>query len=209
MWRYADSYVAYDTAQTHMQKHVAAMQAGNESELLWFLQHPPLYTAGISAKPKDLLNPQFAVHATRRGGQYTYHGPGQRIVYAMLDLRMRDMDVRAYVQNLQNWLIKALAQVGVQAFSRPDRVGLWVPRKNKYGEDKIAAIGVRVQKYITSHGIAININPDLNHFDAINACGINDDRFGITSLKALGINISLPEFDNILKATFAKSFGEK
>lgn len=208
-WRLSHEPIAYAQAQACMQKHVAQMQAGTACELLWLLQHPPLYTAGISAKAKDLLRPRFAVYQTRRGGQYTYHGPGQRIIYAMLDLRARQMHVRHYVRSLQDWLIAALAEIGIEAFSRPGRVGLWVSDSaDTKRENKIAAIGVRVQKYITSHGVAINVKPNLSHFDGINACGIKDKNLGITSLKALGINISMGKFDDILKTTFAAKFPE-
>ncbi len=195
--------VAYEEALAFMHSHVEAMQMRGADELIWFLEHSSLYTAGISAKPEDLLESHFPIFHTKRGGQYTYHGSGQRIIYAMLDLKERGRDVRQYVLDLQVCVIAALAEVGVRAFCRDGRVGLWVHRDledNEDGyEDKIASIGVRVQKWITSHGISINIDTDLSHFSGIVPCGIADKRLGVTSLAALGIDISMSEFDEILR----------
>ncbi len=212
-WRTAIESVGYLEAETVMAERVSALQQGKAEEMVWLLEHPALYTAGISAKPEDLLESRFPVFPTKRGGQYTYHGQGQRIAYVMMDLKQRDRDVRQYVADLQAWVIDALAVVGVHAFCRKGRVGLWVHRnlqENDQGyEDKIAAIGVRVQKWISSHGVSVNINPDLSHFSAIVPCGISDQKLGVTSLEALGISVSQPEFDEILKNSFHKIFCEK
>ncbi|MDA0241200.1 MAG: lipoyl(octanoyl) transferase LipB, partial [Proteobacteria bacterium] len=194
----------YEDAVAVMEKRVAAIRAGTESELVWLVEHPPLYTAGTSASPEDLLeSDRFPVYATGRGGQYTYHGPGQRVAYVMLDLQQRGPDVRGYVRNLEAWLIETLAQFGVTGEARPDRIGIWVP-DSQGGEAKIAAIGVRIRKWVTYHGAALNVNPDLSHFEGIVPCGIPN--FGVTSLAALGIDASLGDVDNALEAAFFRVF---
>jgi len=183
---------------------VAAIRAGTEPDLVWLLEHPPLYTAGTSARPDDLLDPErFPVHAAGRGGQYTYHGPGQRVGYVMLDLIPRGRDVRLHVHRLENWLIRTLDAFGVRAERRPGRVGLWVPRGGGR-EDKIAAIGVRVRRWVTFHGVALNVDPDLDHFAGIVPCGIRDQ--GVTSLWDLGHCVSMPEVDTALRESFAAAF---
>lgn len=203
-WRVAEGLVDYEDAVRVMEQRVADIRAGTQPELIWLVEHPPLYTAGTSASSEDLLDSdRFPVYATGRGGQYTYHGPGQRVAYVMLDLQQRRPDVRGYVRNLESWLINTLAQFGVTAEARPDRIGIWVP-DSQGGEAKIAAIGVRIRKWVTYHGIALNVYPDLSHFRGIVPCGISD--FGVTSLKALGIDATLPLVDNALKAAFFESF---
>lgn len=194
--------VPYKEAMQKMQARVTAVQAGAE-EWAWFLEHPPIYTAGTSAKPKDLLHAEgFELHTTGRGGQYTYHGPGQRVVYAVLDLKARahargtQPDLRLYVQQLEQWIIGALSTLGVESFLREGRIGVWV--NTPQGEAKIAALGVRVQQWVTSHGIAINLNPDLSHYAGIVPCGIS--QYGVTSLRALGCHASMAELDAALRA---------
>lgn len=182
-WRTFSGLQAYPDTVNAMERHVAAILDGTQGEEIWLLEHPPLYTAGTSAKPQDLLNPRFPVFESGRGGQYTYHGPGQQIAYLMLDLNKRGKDVRRYVWLLEEWLIRTLADFGVTALRREGRVGLWVERSNGV-DDKIAAIGVRVRRWITLHGIALNVNPDLSHYAGIVPCGIREH--GITSLAALG-----------------------
>src|SRR5580693_5626401 len=171
-----------------MEARVAAIDAGQARELVWLVEHPPLYTAGTSAKPSDLLDARFPVHETGRGGQLTYHGPGQRVAYVMLDLKRRTPDVRAYVASLEEWIIRTLAAFNVRGERREDRVGVWVARadKGKGFEDKIAAIGVRLRRWVSLHGISINVEPDLSHFTAIVPCGVADPRYGVTSLADLG-----------------------
>lgn len=191
-----------------MEARVGDIRAQTASELVWLLEHPPLYTAGTSAKPADLISPgRFPVFASGRGGQYTYHGPGQRVAYALLDLKERGQDVRLYVHNLEEWIIRALAQFGVKGERREGRVGIWVAQ-NDGREDKIAAIGVRVRKWVAYHGIAINRDPDLTHFEGIVPCGIQDARLGVTSLKNLGVNISQAQLDKAMQAAFSEVFPE-
>jgi lipoyl(octanoyl) transferase len=188
-------------------------RAGTASEAIWLLEHPPLYTAGTSADPADLKDPdRFPVFETRRGGQYTYHGPGQRVAYAMLDLNTRGRDVRAYVARLEAWVIATLAEFNLSAEVRPGRVGVWVPRPDKPPlpdgtprEDKIAAIGVRIRKWVTFHGVSINVEPDLSHFDGIVPCGI--EGHGVTSLVDLGLPVTMADLDVALKRSFAEVFG--
>lgn len=205
-WAISDAPVAYAAALAAMEDRVAAIRAGTAPELIWLLQHPPLYTAGTSAKPADLLDPRFPVHTTGRGGQYTYHGPGQRVAYLMLDLNRRGRDVRAFVCRMEDWVIAALARFNVRGEIRDGRVGVWVPRP-EHGpgrEDKIAAIGVRVRHWVTFHGLSLNVDPDLSHYDGINACGIaatGAAPFGVTSLADLGHTASLPETDLVLRDT--------
>jgi len=196
-----------------MEARVAAIVAGTAPELVWLLEHPPLYTAGTSARPGDLKQPaRFPVHASGRGGQYTYHGRGQRIGYVMLDLRRRNRDLRCFVQDLEEWVIRSLARFNVRGERREGRVGVWVARPDKGAghEDKIAAIGVRVRRWVTFHGISINLDPVLEHFTGIVPCGIDpaaDPRLGVTSLQDLGVLATLPELDMALAAAFAEVFG--
>ncbi|MFT6694769.1 MAG: lipoyl(octanoyl) transferase [Paracoccaceae bacterium] len=189
-----------------MEKRVNDIIAGRASEAVWLLEHPPLYTAGTSAKPQDLVDPdRFDVFKTKRGGQYTYHGPGQRVAYAMLDLNNRGRDVRAYVRKLENWIIATLAEFNVTGEIRSDRVGVWVNRPELGREDKIAAIGVRLRKWVAFHGISINVEPDLTHFDGIVPCGITDH--GVTSLVDLGLPVTMADLDLALKTNFDEIFG--
>ncbi len=197
-WEGASGLVGYDDALKRMDQVAAAIRTGAGQELVWLAEHPPLYTAGTSAKESDLLDPKYPVHATGRGGQYTYHGPGQRIAYVMLDLRNRGNDVRAYVSALEHWIILTLAEFGVTGERREDRVGVWV--RSGQSENKIAAIGIRVRGGVTMHGISINVDPDLSHYDGIIACGVKDH--GVTSLRALGLSATMAEVDHILKQTF-------
>jgi lipoyl(octanoyl) transferase len=211
-WRISDRPVGYEAAVAAMEERVADIRAGRARELVWLLEHPPLYTAGTSAKDADLLAPaRFPVHRTGRGGQYTYHGPGQRIAYVMLDLQKRGPDVRRYVCDLEDWLIATLARFNVRGERRAGRVGIWVDR-GAYGgvpgrEDKIAAIGVRVRRWVTYHGIALNVEPDLEHFAGIVPCGIAGPDYGVTSLVDLGLPVTLPEVDAALRASFEEVFG--
>ena len=183
-------------------------------ELVWLLEHPPLYTAGTSAKPQDLVEARFPVHQTGRGGQFTYHGPGQRVAYAMLDLNRRKPDVRAYVAALEEWIIRTLADFNVRGERRDDRIGVWVRRPDKGKdfngepfEDKIAALGIRVRKWVTLHGIAINVEPELAHFSGIVPCGVSEQRYGVTSLADLGLPVSMAEVDMTLRKKFEEVFG--
>jgi lipoyl(octanoyl) transferase len=194
----------YLEAIARMEADVAAIADGHRSELLWLVEHPPLYTAGTSAKPADLLIPdQFPVYETGRGGQYTYHGPGQRVAYVMFDLRQRGQDVRAFVAGLEQVIIQTLAAFGLVGETREDRVGIWV--RHASGEDKIAAVGIRVRKGVTFHGLAINISPDLSHFDGIVPCGVSEH--GVTSFAKLNMKTSLAEIDENLISAFNKIFG--
>jgi lipoyl(octanoyl) transferase len=213
-WRVSDSLVAYDVALALMEARAAALAAGEADELVWLLEHPPLYTAGTSAKAHDLLDPRFPVHKTGRGGQYTYHGPGQRIGYAMIDLDRRRRDVRAYVAGLEEWLIRTLARFNVRGERREDRVGVWVARPDKprgrdgqIAEDKIAAIGVRVRRWATLHGVALNVEPDLSHYSGITPCGVADAHLGVTSLVDLGLPVSMADVDIAMRAAFEEVFG--
>ena len=208
-WSVSDRPVAYEAAVAAMEARVAAIRAGTAGEVVWLLEHPAIYTAGTSARMSDLLDPgRFPVHRTGRGGQFTYHGPGQRVAYVMLDLKRRGRDVRAYVAGLERWLIGALAALGVQAGRREGRVGVWVsrPELGAGRDDKIAAIGVRVRRWVSYHGIALNVAPELSHFDGIVACGIRGH--GVTSLADLGVGISMSEADPVLRTTFEAIFGK-
>ena len=207
-WRVSDAPVGYDAALNAMNERVDAIVAGRAPEQVWLLEHPPLYTAGTSAKPEELIEARFPVHQTGRGGQFTYHGPGQRVAYVMLDLNRRKPDVRAFVATLEEWIIRTLAAFNVRGERRDDRIGVWVrrPEKGDGFEDKIAAIGIRVRKWVTLHGIALNVDPDLSHFAGIVPCGIADARFGTTSLADLGIHVQMAEVDAALKAAFAEVF---
>ncbi|MGU3453767.1 lipoyl(octanoyl) transferase LipB [Methylobacterium sp. 391_Methyba4] len=207
-WRVSDAPVGYTAALAWMEARVEAIARGAAPECVWLLEHPPLYTAGTSARPEDLVAPdRFPVHATGRGGQYTYHGPGQRVAYVMLDLDRRSRDLRAYVASLEAWLIETLAAFNVRAERREDRVGVWVrrPEKGPRVEDKIAAIGIRVRRWVSFHGISLNVEPDLAHFDGIVPCGVREH--GVTSLVDLGLPVSLPEVDMQLRAAFEALFG--
>jgi len=208
-WQIGDAPVPYEDAIAAMEARVAAIRAGRAPELVWLLEHPPLYTAGTSAKDDDLLTPdRFPVYRTGRGGEFTYHGPGQRVAYVMLDLGPRGYDVRAHVCALEEWVIRALATFNVVGERRPGRVGIWVDRGGGH-EDKIAAIGVRVRRWVTYHGIAINVEPDLAHFDGIVPCGISGPQYGVTSLVDLGLPVTMADLDVALKATFDRAFADK
>jgi lipoyl(octanoyl) transferase len=203
-WRIGDAPVAYETAVRAMEDRVAAIRAGTAPELVWLLEHPPLYTAGTSARAADLVEPGlFPVFQTGRGGQFTYHGPGQRVGYVMLDLRSRELDVRRYVQTLEAWLIRTLACFGVKGERRPGRIGIWIDQAGR--ESKIAAIGVRVRQAVSYHGVSLNLDPDLGHYRGIVPCGIAEH--GVTSLAALGVVASMPDLDLALKKSFAEVFG--
>jgi len=206
-WRISDRPEPYETAVQAMESRVEAIRDGAAAELVWLLEHPPLYTAGTSADPRDLLLPdRFPVHRTGRGGQYTYHGPGQRVAYVMLDLKRRGEDVRQFVTDLEEWVIRSLAQFNVRGERREGRVGIWVDRGGGR-EDKIAAIGVRVRRWVTFHGIAVNVEPDLSHFEGIVPCGIGAEKLGVTSLVDLGLPVTMTDLDNALMATFGEVFG--
>lgn len=207
-WAVSSGYVDYAAAEAAMEARVAAIAAGEAEELVWLLEHPPLYTAGVSAKDDDLLAPdRFPVHRTGRGGQFTYHGPGQRVAYVMLDLGKRGKDVRGFVHGLEDWIIGALDRFGVEAGMREGRVGVWVERKGAgwSREDKIAAIGVKVRKWVSFHGISLNVEPDLDHFGGIVPCGITEH--GVTSLVDLGVLATMDEADDALKSSFQRVFG--
>lgn len=208
-WLISDRPVPYPEAIAAMEARVATIAAEAAAERVWLLEHPALYTSGTSGSAADLLDPRFPVFATGRGGQLTYHGPGQRVAYVMLDLKRRRPDVRAYVAGLEQWIIRALAAFNVRGERREDRVGVWVRRPDKGPgfEDKIAAIGVRVRRWVSFHGIAINVEPDLAHFAAIVPCGVSDPRYGVTSLADLGHPVSMAEFDIALRQAFEEMFG--
>jgi lipoyl(octanoyl) transferase len=192
-----------------MDERAAAIAAGAAPELAWLLEHPPLYTAGTSAQPGDLIEARFPVHRTGRGGQFTYHGPGQRVAYLMLDLRRRGSDVRRYVATLEEWMIRTLAAFNVRGERREDRIGVWVRRPDRGDgrEDKIAAIGIRVKHWVTLHGVALNVEPELAHFSGIVPCGVSDARYGVTSLADLGVDASMAEVDAALRRAFETLFG--
>jgi lipoyl(octanoyl) transferase len=199
-WRIGDESVAYEAAVARMERRVAAIRAGTAPELVWLLEHPPLYTAGTSARDTDLLEPgSLPVHRTGRGGQYTYHGPGQRVAYVLLDLKRRSIDVRCFVSGLEEWMIRTLARFNLKGERRADRVGIWIDEGGGR-ESKIAAIGVRVRQWVTYHGVALNVDPDLAHYRGIVACGIREH--GVTSLAAQGIAVGMAEVDAALKASF-------
>jgi lipoyl(octanoyl) transferase len=202
-WRVSDAPVAYPDALAEMEARAAALAAGTAGELVWLLEHPPIYTAGTSANEADLLDARFPVYRTGRGGQFTYHGPGQRVGYAMLDLKTRKPDVRAYVRDLEQWLIETLAEFNVKGERREGRVGIWVARAGR--EDKIAALGVRIRRWVTLHGVALNVEPDLTHFSGIVPCGVR--QHGVTSLADLGIPVTMADVDVALKRGFQKVFG--
>ena len=202
-WKISDQPVVYPEALALMEARAAAIAEGRMREMVWLLEHPPIYTAGTSANDADLIDARFPVYRTGRGGQFTYHGPGQRVGYAMLDLKQRNPDVRAYVQDLEQWLIEALALFNVKGERREGRVGIWVQRGLK--EDKIAALGVRIKRWVTFHGVALNVDPDLSHFSGIVPCGVK--AHGVTSLADLGIMVTTADVDVALKQSFKKIFG--
>lgn len=208
-WRVATAPVAYPDAVAAMEARAAAIADGAAPELVWLLEHPPLYTAGTSANRADVIDARFPVFEAGRGGQMTYHGPGQRVAYVMLDLRHRGPDVRRFVATLEEWLIRSLAAFDVTGERREDRVGVWVrrPDKGEGCEDKIAAIGIRVRHWVTLHGISLNVDPDLSHFSGIVPCGVQEQRYGVTSLADLGHIVSMPEVDIALRRAFEEQFG--
>jgi lipoyl(octanoyl) transferase len=209
-WATSTGLVEYETAVAAMEARASAIASGEAGELVWLLEHPPLYTAGVSAKDADLLAPdRFPVFRTGRGGQFTYHGPGQRVAYVMLDLRERGRDVTKFVKDLETWIIGALAEFNVKGEIRDGRVGVWVERKGPgwAREDKIAAIGVRLRKWVSFHGIAFNVEPDLEHFSGITPCGISAPQFGVTSLVDLGLPVTMNDADAALRASFERVFG--
>ena len=212
-WMVSDAPVEYPDALAVMEQRVAEIRAGTAPETVWLLEHPPLYTGGTSARPDDLLaSGGFPVYPTGRGGQYTYHGPGQHIGYVMLDLARRGGDVRRFVHDLEDWLIATLTRFNVRGERREGRIGIWVDRARDKGagrEDKIAAIGVRVRHWVTLHGVALNVDPDLGHFAGIVPCGISDDRYGVTSLLDLGITATMAEVDMAMQGAFAEVFGRR
>jgi lipoyl(octanoyl) transferase len=213
-WVVAPGLTQYSDALAEMEMRAEAIARGDAPERVWLIEHPPLYTAGTSAKDADLMDARFPVHRTGRGGQFTYHGPGQRVAYVMLDLKRRRPDVRAYVASLEHWLIEALKAFELAGETREARVGVWVARPDKpvsprgeMAEDKIAAIGVRVRRWVTFHGVSLNVNPDLTHFSGIVPCGISEAHFGVTSLADLGRLATMPQADAALRAAFEIVFG--
>lgn len=209
-WAISPGLTPYELAVAAMEARAAAIAAGEAHELVWLLEHPPLYTAGVSAKAGDLLAPdRFPVFQTGRGGQFTYHGPGQRVAYVMLDLRTRGRDVSQFVADLEHWIIGALERFNVKGEVREGRIGVWVERKGPgwSREDKIAAIGVRLRKWVSFHGIAFNVEPELEHFSGITPCGISGPQFGVTSLVDLGLPVTMTEADVALRAAFEGVFG--
>jgi lipoyl(octanoyl) transferase len=207
-WRTSTGLVPYPVALEVMDARAAAIAATRAEELVWLLEHPPVYTAGTSARDEHLLDARFPVFRSGRGGQFTYHGPGQRVVYTMLDLRRRTPDVRRLVASLEEWIIRTLADFGIHGERREDRVGVWVRRSGAAaGEDKIAALGVRIRHFVTLHGISINLDPDLSHFGGIVPCGVEPTRFGVTSFAALGRRTTMAELDAALRGQFESLFG--
>jgi len=203
-WQISKIPVEYEAAVEAMEQRVAAIRDGTAAEIVWLLEHPPLYTAGTSAREEDLLDPQrLPVHRTGRGGRYTYHGPGQRIAYVMLDLSRRGRDVRCHVHRLEEWMIRTLARFDVRGERRDGRIGIWVAGRGG-AEAKIAAIGVRVRRWVTYHGVALNLDPELDHYRGIVPCGIAEH--GVTSLAALGVGATMEEVDTVLRGTFAEVF---
>jgi lipoyl(octanoyl) transferase len=214
LWRIADGLLGYAHAVAEMEALVEAIASGQAPETVWLVEHPPLYSAGTSARAEDLRRPRFPVHQTGRGGQYTYHGPGQRVAYVMLDLNRRRRDVRAFVKALEAWIIGALKPFNIAGRVAEGRVGVWVPRPDKApgldgspAEDKIAAIGIRMRRWISFHGIALNVEPDLSHFSGIVPCGIAERHLGVTSLVDLGLPVTMADADLALKAAFEPVFG--
>ncbi|MET0183708.1 MAG: lipoyl(octanoyl) transferase LipB [Caulobacterales bacterium] len=206
-WAVSRGLTPYDPAAAAMEARAAAIREGSAGELVWLVEHPPLYTAGVSAKPEDLLDARFPVHQTGRGGQFTYHGPGQRVAYVMLDLRQRGADVRGFVCDLENWIIATLARFNVKGERRDGRIGVWVERKGAgwSREDKIAALGVKIRRWVSYHGIALNVEPELSHYSGIVPCGIT--AHGVTSLVDLGLLVTMDDVDAALKSAFEEIFG--
>ena len=215
-WRVSRALVPYESAAAAMEARVAAIAEGRANEQVWLLEHPPIYTAGTSAREADLVKARFPVHRAGRGGRFTYHGPGQRVAYVMLDLRQRGQDARAFVAGLEDWLIATLASLSVRGERREDRVGVWVARPDKPSgpsgepaEDKIAAIGIRLRRWVSFHGVSINVDPDLSHFAGIVPCGIANRAYGVTSLADLGRPAAMSEADDALREAFEAVFGGK
>jgi lipoyl(octanoyl) transferase len=208
-WLVSDGLVDYDSALAIMAARAAAIARGEASELVWLLEHPPLYTSGTSAQPQELIEARFPVYTAGRGGQFTYHGPGQRVGYVMLDLKRRAPDVRRFVATIEEWIIRTLAAFDARGERREDRIGVWVRRPNggDGNEDKIAAIGIRVQRWVTLHGFSLNVTPDLSHFSGIVPCGVSDRRYGVTSLADLGRRAPMMDVDKVLRAEFEPLFG--
>jgi lipoyl(octanoyl) transferase len=208
-WATAPGLVLYERAVAEMEARAAAIAEGEAAERVWLLEHPPLYTAGTSAREADLLEARFPVHRTGRGGQFTYHGPGQRVAYVMLDLKRRGGDVRRFVADLEEWLIRTLAAFNIRGERREDRVGVWVrrPDKGEGCEDKIAAIGIRVKRWVSLHGVSLNVDPDLGHFGGIVPCGVGAPRFGVTSFLDLGHVVTMAEVDMAMRSAFEDVFG--
>ena len=209
-WIVNEGLVPYADALAFMDDRVADIADGKAPEAVWLLEHPPLYTGGTSAHDEDLRDSRFPVHRTGRGGQFTYHGPGQRVAYVMLDLRRRGPDVRRYVTTLEEWMVQTLDAFNVRGERRDDRIGVWVRRPDKGSgfEDKIGAIGVRVKRWVTLHGLALNVEPDLSHFSGIVPCGVSDNRYGVTSLADLGHIVSMEEVDAVMRREFDQLFGK-
>ncbi len=208
-WTVREGLLPYEDAVAAMETRAAAIADGRAPEWVWLVEHPPLYTSGTSARAGDLIAPRFPLHTTGRGGQLTYHGPGQRVAYAMLDLKRRAPDVRRYVASLEEWIIRTLDVFNVRGERREDRIGVWVRRPDKGAEreDKIAAIGIRLKRWVSLHGIALNVDPDLSHFAGIVPCGVADPRYGVTSLVDLGHPVSMAEVDVAMKSAFGEIFG--
>jgi lipoyl(octanoyl) transferase len=208
-WRIGDGLVGYEAAVATMEARAAAVAAGRAGELVWLIEHPPLYTAGTSAKPAELIAARFPVHSSGRGGQFTYHGPGQRVAYVMLDLKRRGPDVRRFVATLEEWIIRTLAGFDVSGERRDDRIGVWVRRPDKGAgrEDKIAAIGIRIQRWVTLHGISLNVDCDLSHYAGIVPCGVSEPHHGVTSLADLGRPVAMAQVDGALRREFERLFG--
>jgi len=209
-WRRSNGLTPYETALAVMEARAAAIAEGTAGELVWLIEHPPLYTAGTSAKSDQLVEARFPVHVTGRGGEFTYHGPGQQIAYVMLDLKRRGPDIRRFVVTLEEWIIRALAAFDVSGERREDRIGVWVRRPDKGAgrEDKIAAIGIRVKRWVTLHGISLNVDCDLSHYSGIVPCGVSEPRYGVTSLAELGRPVSMAEVDGALRRAFEPLFGQ-
>lgn len=208
-WHVSDAPVGYESAVAAMGARAAAIAAGEASELVWLIEHPPLYTAGTGAAADDVLEARFPVYQSGRGGQMTYHGPGQRIAYVMVDLKRRGPDVRRFVATLEEWIIRSLAAFNVRGERREDRIGVWVRRPDKGDgyEDKIAALGIRVSRWVTMHGVAVNVEPELSHFSGIVPCGVSEQRYGVTSLADLGLTATMDDLDSALRHEFEGLFG--
>jgi lipoyl(octanoyl) transferase len=208
-WRISGGVVDYESALATMAARATSITQEEACELVWLVEHPPLYTAGTSARAHQLIEARFPVYAAGRGGQFTYHGPGQRVGYLLLDLKRRAPDVRRLVATIEEWIMRTLAAFDVRGERRDDRIGVWVrrPERGESAEDKVAAIGIRVQRWVTLHGFSLNVAPDLSHFSGIVPCGVSDRRYGVTSLADLGRPTSMMEVDRVLRAEFEKLFG--